>query len=232
MLTQGNHNGYQDSQDLEETFCIRTFFTGFDHHIEKTFKKGEFIYQANDPSDEIYFMLKGKIKIGAFSSSGKEITKAIHNDGEVFGELAMIENGKRRDFAQAQEKSTVCIIQKDNLKVLMRQNHELSMRMMQMMGTRILHMERRLESLVFKDSRTRIIEFVYGLATGKGQRVGYETVIRNFGTHQEIANLTATSRQTVTTVLNDLRNRNILTFNRRRMLIRDMDLLAAEISAE
>ena len=47
-------------------------------------------------------------------------------------------------------------------------------------------------------------------------------------THQEIANLTATSRQTVTTILNELRNKNIITFNRRRLLIRDMDLLAQE----
>jgi CRP-like cAMP-binding protein len=51
-------------------------------------------------------------------------------------------------------------------------------------------------------------------------------LVRKFLTHQEIANLTATSRQTVTTVLNELRNKNILTFNRRRLLIRDMDALA------
>ena len=92
----------------------------------------------------------------------------------------------------------------------------------------MLEMEQRLEALVFKDSRTRIIEFLHSLATNKGQRVGYEQVVRKFMTHQEIANLTATSRQTVTTVLNDLRNKNILTFDRRRLLVRDMELLAKE----
>ncbi len=50
-------------------------------------------------------------------------------------------------------------------------------------------------------------------------------LVRNFLTHQEIANLTATSRQTVTTVLNELRNKNVLTFNRKRMLVRDMEKL-------
>jgi len=100
--------------------------------------------------------------------------------------------------------------------------------MMKIMGSRVLEMESRLESLVFKDSRTRIIEFLVNLANNKGQRVGYETLVRKFMTHQEIANLTATSRQTVTTVLNDLRTRNILTFDRRRLLIRDLELLTAE----
>ena len=63
----------------------------------------------------------------------------------------------------------------------------------------------------------------------RGQRVGYEWVVRKFITHQEIANLTATSRQTVTTVLNELRSKNLLTFNRKRLLIRDRDKLSEEM---
>ncbi|MEM6724145.1 MAG: helix-turn-helix domain-containing protein, partial [Bacteroidota bacterium] len=78
----------------------------------------------------------------------------------------------------------------------------------------------------FKDSRARIVEFLKELADERGQSVGFETVVRGFMTHQEIANLTATSRQTVTTVLNDLRNKNLITFNRRRLLIRDLENLS------
>ena len=114
------------------------------------------------------------------------------------------------------------------MKSLMRDHNGLGLFLMKIMGSRMLDLEERLESLVFKDSRTRIIEFLYNLGEKKGQRVGYERVVRKFMTHQEIANLTATSRQTVTTILNELRNKNIITFNRRRLLIRDMDLLANE----
>lgn len=90
-------------------------------------------------------------------------------------------------------------------------------------------MEHRLESLIFKDSRSRIIEYIIEMTEKKGQRVGYEWVIRNFLTHQEVANITATSRQTVTTVLNELRDGNFLTFNRKRLLIRDLEKLKSEI---
>ena len=126
------------------------------------------------------------------------------------------------------EDTTVCIISNEEMKSLMKDHNGLSLFMMKIMGSRILEMEQRLESLVFKDSRTRIVEFLKDLADKKGQRVGYEMLVRKFMTHQEIANLTATSRQTVTTVLNELRNKNIITFNRRRLLIRDMDLLKSE----
>jgi len=86
-------------------------------------------------------------------------------------------------------------------------------------------MENRLESLVFKDSRSRILEFIVDEVNSHGSRVGYEWVVRNGLTHQEIANLTATSRQTVTTIMNELRNENVMTFNRKRWLIRDLDVL-------
>lgn len=194
----------------------------------KTYKKGEYIYLPDEFSDKIFFLTNGRVKIGTYAESGKEITKAILTKGEVFGELAIVGEATRRDFALAMEETMVCLMTVDEMKNMMREHSGLSLFMMRIMGSRVLEMEQRLESLVFKDSRTRIIEFLKNLATKRGQRVGYEMLVRKFFTHQEIANLTATSRQTVTTVLNELRNKNILIFNRRRLLIRDMDKLAAE----
>jgi CRP-like cAMP-binding protein len=110
----------------------------------------------------------------------------------------------------------------------MREHNGLGLFLMKIMGSRMLEMEQRLESLVFKDSRSRVVEFLHDLGEKKGRPVGFEVEVRKFITHQEIANLTATSRQTVTTILNELRNKNIITFNRRRLLIRDMDALAQE----
>jgi len=87
-------------------------------------------------------------------------------------------------------------------------------------------MERKIELLVFKDARTRIIEFLKDLAQERGQKVGFETMIKNHFTHKDIASLTGTSRQTVTTVLNELRESNVINFDRRRILIRDVAKLA------
>jgi len=197
-------------------------------HSHRTYKRGEYIYLPEEHSDRLYFLTEGRVKIGTYGESGKEITKAILNKGEVFGELSLIGEEKRRDFAYAMDETQLCVLTVDEMKSLMREHNGLSMFLMKIMGSRMLEMENRLESLVFKDSRTRIIEYLHELGNKKGQRVGYETLVRKFMTHQEIANLTATSRQTVTTVLNELRNKNVITFNRRRLLIRDMDQLKAE----
>jgi len=127
------------------------------------------------------------------------------------------------------EDTNLCCMNNEEMKALMKDSSSVSMFMLKVMGSRVLNMENRLESLVFKDSRSRIVEFLVDEVEKKGQRIGYEYVLRGFLTHQEIANITATSRQTVTTLLNDLRNRNIITFDRRRLLVRDLDALKAEM---
>jgi len=198
-------------------------------HQRPMFKKGELVYVPSDLSDRIFFINEGRIKISVMNEEGKEITKVILGRGEVFGELALLGEERRHDTATALEDTSVCVVSLEELRGLMRDRSDLNLFFMKMFGSRQLEMERRLESLVFRDSRSRIVEYLLHLATTKGQRIGYEWVVRNFITHQEIANLTATSRQTVTTTLNDLRFKKLLTFNRSRLLIRDLDKLAAEV---
>lgn len=217
---------FLENIDVTGIFCPKKIGRGdLEKHAHKVYPKGDYIYLPNEYANRVFFLTEGRVKIGSYNQEGKEITKAILTKGEVFGELSMIGESKRRDFAYAMEKTTVCILSTQEMQTLMRDHNAFGLFMMKIMGSRVLQMEKRLESLVFKDSRTRIIEFLYDLAQEKGHQVGFEREVRKFLTHQEIANLTATSRQTVTTVLNELRKQEILTFNRRRMLVRDMDML-------
>jgi CRP-like cAMP-binding protein len=221
---------YLENVDMRQLMDPKKMMDGsLDELTHKTFKKGEYIYHPEDVSDKVFFVREGRVKVGNYSAEGKEITKTILSAGEVFGELAVIGEETRRDFAQALEPTTLCIVSVEEMKSLMKHHSGLSLFFMKLMGNRMLDMEQRLESLVFKDSRSRIVEFLINLVNKRGQRVGYEMLVRKFFTHQEIANLTATSRQTVTTVLNELRSKNLLTFDRRRLLVRDMVKLKSEM---
>ena len=221
---------YLENIDMGDIFCPNKMEKNMDHSHLKEFQKNEFVFMVDESSDKVFFIVSGRIKVGTYGDKGKEITKAILGKGEVFGELSIVNDGGRRDFAQAMEPSTVCALSTDQMKLLMRDHSNLSLFFMKIIGSRVLEMEKRLESMVFKDSRTRIIEYILELINKKGQRVGYEFVVRNFLTHQEIANITATSRQTVTTTLNELKNKDLLTFNRKRLLVRDLEKLKEEIA--
>lgn len=230
-MTEAHSFWYLENIDLTNILCpgkVNAAGSSLEH---KSFKKGDYIFLPGEYADKIFFIMDGRVKIGSYSESGKEITKIIIGQGEVFGEMPLAGENQRHNFAQAMEDTATCVLSVEQMRNLLRDHSSLSLFFMKILGNRMLEIEKRLESLVFKDSRTRVIEFLYELGTRKGQRVGYEWVVRKFLTHQEIANLTATSRQTVTTVLNELESKNILTYNRRRLLIRNLEALSDEAKA-
>lgn len=194
----------------------------------KTFKKNEYIYLSHDPINSLYIVESGRVKIGTHQDGRKEIIKSVLHQGDFFGELSFIGQTQGGNFALAMEDTRILVLSKEDLGNWIKKEPQLILILLNALGTRLADMERRLESLVFRNSRARIIDFLENQVVKRGQRVGYEMLVRSFFTHQEIANLTATSRQTVTTVLNELRSKNILVLNRHRLLIRDMDLLVGE----
>ena len=189
-------------------------------------KKNDYIYFPEDPSSSIFFLKKGRVKIGTYSDNGKEIIKAILNPGEVFGELSLIGQEKRNDFAISLDNDlVVCSLGMKDMENMIEANPMIGIKVTKLIGFRLQKTERRLESLVFKDARTRIVDFIGDLGREKGKAIGKEVLVKHNLTHMDMANLTATSRQTVTTVLNELKEQNQIHLERNQFLIRDIDNL-------
>jgi len=185
--------------------------------------KYSFIYLPDDTSDTIYFLAKGAIKIGTHSSDGKEVIKSLIHPTAMFGELGLIGETNRTEFAQVlKEEVHLYAVKIEDFKKIMRTNYDLCDKVMSLFGTRLMSAETKLESLIFKDARTRIIDFIKDSILKRGRRVGFEMLLKHSLTHQDIANITCTSRQTVTLVLNELKKSDLIYFNRGKILVRDM----------
>jgi CRP/FNR family transcriptional regulator, cyclic AMP receptor protein len=214
---------YFESVNLYQILCPHKVKAMAGKHEFLHLKKDQFIYFPNEPATTIYMVSNGRVKIGHYLDDGKEVVKSILTTGEIFGELALAGEERRGDFAQAMEdKTVVCPLSIEQLKTLMYQDQELSFKLLKLVGLRLMKLERKLELLVFKDARTRVIEFLKDAAAWKGKKVGFETMIPTKLTHKDIAALTGTSRQTVTTILNDLKEKNLINFDRKKILIRDL----------
>lgn len=189
--------------------------------------KHQMIYEPGQPSDTIYFLVRGPVKIGTHSTDGKEVIKALIHPLAMFGELGLVGEECRKDFAQVlKDDVQLLCIRVENFMQLMRENFDLCNRVMMLFGHRLMEAEGKLESIIFKDARTRIIEFIRDSVQKRGKRIGYEMLLKHSLTHQDIANITCTSRQTVTLVLNELKKLDLIHFNRGRILVRDMARLA------
>ena len=114
--------------------------------------KYSYIYMVEDPSEYIYFLLKGTIKIVTHSGEEKEVIKAILHPLSMFGELGVVGEQGRTDYAKAMnQKVHYFVLKVEDLRKLMRSNYRLCTKILTMIGNRLKKAESRLESLIFKD---------------------------------------------------------------------------------
>ncbi len=189
----------------------------------KTKEKGTHIYFPNEPSKVIFFLKNGRVKIGSYSNDGKEIIKGIMHSGDMFGEMGLVGQDTRTDFAIAMDDDVrICTMNVVEILEMMRGNAELSLKITTTIGDKLTKVERKFESLIFKDARTRIVDLIKEMATERGKILAGEAILLEHSlTHQDIASLTATSRQTVTTVLNELKDKELINFDRKSILIHE-----------
>ena len=194
--------------------------------VVKTIGKGEFVFRPGEPSTSIFLVIEGRLKLGAFSTEGKEMIKHIYFPGELFGIMAISNQKLRVNYAKAMDDiCTYCAIDVFDLKKLMQQNAEFSLSISKIMGDRLVQFQNKIESLMFKDTFTRVTDLLKEFATKQGQFVGDEIMIKHNLTHQDFASLTATTRQTVTSILNELKKDDLIYMERGKMLIRELDRL-------
>ena len=185
------------------------------------------IFNVGDASSFVCFLVKGIVKIGSLSDDGREVIKYVLHPMAMFGELSLVGESSRKDFAVAMNEDVhYYALKTSDFQRLIATNQQLCVSLMNYIGTRLREVETRLEDLVFKDARARIIDFIKESAEKRGRKVGFEMLFKHCLTQQDIANITGTSRQTVTSVLNELKRSDLIYFNRRSILIRDMAKLA------
>ena len=211
---------YFDKVNLFKILCPHKYPEHTKGHTLSTYKKSDYIYFEQDAANKIYLIDKGKVKIGYYTEEGDEVTKAILTRGEIFGEKAILGIDKRNEFAQSIDNATsICPVSKDTMFNLMRDNVSVSFKIYKFIGMRIKKLERRLELLLFKDTRTRLLEFLHELCEDYGydcEKTG-DKVIHNPYTQKDIANLIGTSRSTLNILLNELREEKIINFNRKEI---------------
>ena len=215
---------YLENIDLTDILCPRKQEQQPPAHL--TYKAGEYINIPNDRSGHIYFLNSGKIKIGSTNAAGKEITDVMLFRGEAFGLLPSSAERRRKDFACCIADCKVSVISVDEMKSLFRDYHAISRFFLKFTGSKRLEMQDRLESLVFRDSGTRIANLLVEMGKRKGkQQAGGELLLRDAMKVQELARLSAGSGQRVVARLGEFRKENMIAFSEKNILIKDMERL-------
>jgi CRP-like cAMP-binding protein len=208
------------------------------HSRARSFAKRTPIYLPADEAKSVFLLAAGRAKICHITPDGKQSILAFIEPGELFGELALLGGllggpldgtGQREEYAEAVEPTTVVMIPGEEMQRLLEQHPQVSLGITRLIGLRRRRIERRLKQLLFLPNRDRLTHLLLELAEqyGKPTPAGLELGIRL--SHQDLANVIGSTRETVTTLLGELQAEGLLQLARRKIVILDADRLAGAV---
>ena len=191
----------------------------------KLFAKNEFIFKAGDAGRHVYFLQRGRVKIYQPAPEGKDVILWFCFPGEMFGMAEVARGGGRVVHAQACEATEVLVLSQTELTEYLQTHSAAALLIMQVLSNRLRALGDVVVNLINDDAQTRIIKLILRLATRYGVRVDQDIHLSIQLTHQEIADMVGTTRQTVTSVLSQLQRQGLMRLENRRIRIESMESL-------
>jgi len=185
------------------------------------------IYLPGDPGETLYFINGGRVKCSKVTRDGKELTLAYRGAGQMFGELAVIDGAPREEMAEAMKNAIITEVPVELFKELLLADADLGFRFATTIGERRKALETKLEHLVFKDVQAKLAALLlelgdeYGVETDGGVQIGLKI------THQEMANLIGSTRETISLTLAQFKKKSLINMNGRTVIVLDHEGLRA-----
>jgi len=189
--------------------------------------RGAYVYRFGDTADPLYVVETGLIKLTLCSPSGRDLTLGLYGAGEIFGEESVFDDSRRVSFAIAVESSTLLAIPRARVHELLIRDASVSAFLTRLLASRVAESVRQIEKFAWSPVPARLAEALLRLARRAGVSDPAGTRVDLRITHQELANLIGSTRETTTATLNDFRRRGLIEFVRRQIVLLRPDVLSS-----
>lgn len=120
------------------------------------YRQGEYVYLPGDPSDAVYLIIKGRVKLSSPGRDGRPLPLSILGEGEIFGEMALVGAERRELMAEVLERSSIWAIEKESFLRLLQGNATLSLQIMEVFIHRLKLLQERVMELLFQDPLAKL----------------------------------------------------------------------------
>lgn len=181
------------------------------------------VFYGPDEAGEVLFLLKeGRVQLYRLSPEGKKLIVAVLEKGAIFGEMSLVGQGMHNTFAEAVNECTLCVMSRMDVERIVQEKPQVALRFMESMAMRLRETEAKLEDLAFKSIPVRLAALLQELADDRDTVEGY--------THQDLAEMLGTYRETATQTLNEFKAHGWVEIGRKRITI--IDAQALELQAQ
>lgn len=186
------------------------------HTNVMSFKAGHLFYMPNDTAEVLYILKRGRVQLYRLLPDGRKLTVAIVHPGTIFGHMAMVGQHLHNTFAQALDDCLICVWNRFEVERLLMKYPRVALRFLDAIGQRLFESEQRLEEATYKRIPARLASLLLRLNENHGD----SGVVRGY-THQSLADMLGTYRETTTQTLNEFKHQNLIRTGRKCIEILD-----------
>ncbi len=185
----------------------------------RNFAKEGVIILAEEEGDTLFIIKEGQVKVSIVSEGGREVILSLLGPGAVFGELALLDGKPRSANVVATDDTSLVMLRRSDFQQLVYKTPQIAMALLAELARRLRRTDRQIEGLALLDVASRISETLLQLATDQGKETAEGIAIESRPTHQELANMSGTTRETVSRVLKRLENQGYIACKGRKIVV-------------
>ena len=182
----------------------------------RSFPKNTVVIHENDPADSLFVIESGKVKVYCSDKNGKEFIMNTQGAGDYFGELALLDDSTRSASVRTVEKSSFCIIYKDDFNRVLDEHPNIARKLIRNLSQRVRTLNADLKSLALQDVYGRVPNVLLALSEERGD--GSVDIPESL-TQPDIADRVGASREMVARILKDLTIGEYIRFEGRHIII-------------
>ncbi len=211
---------------------FRSFVGGSLPPVVESYERNKTIFFPGDPAERVYFLTKGAVKLSRVYEAGEEITVALLRENSVFGVLSLITGDRSDRFYHAVAFTPVELmsLQADQMSLALKEHPELSAMMLRGLSSRILQTEMMIETLAHRDMGSRLVSFLLILCRDFGVPGSDGITVDLKLSHQAIAEAIGSTRVTVTRLLGDLREQEMISIHKKKITVHDPVTLSQQFT--
>ena len=189
------------------------------HMIE--YKSGHLFYMPDDPGEVLFILKQGRVQLHRISADGRKLVLAILQPGAIFGHMALVGQHMHQTYAQALDDCLICVWNRQEVERILLEKPQVALRFLEALGSRLTQVEERLAEVTFEPISTRLASLLLRL-NDDGGNTGKLTGF----THQYLADMLGTYRETTTQTLNQFKAQSLIRTGRKTIEILDAAKLA------
>lgn len=200
--------------------------------LRKSYSKGGLIFSAGSPGGSVYLLESGYAKIYHLGPAGREVLLWFCFPGDIFGLTEMVHGGGRKVYARACTPVELLSVPREAFKAFLAQHPSAAMLVMDVLSHRVRALSQLVQGLITDDVPQRLMQLLNRLSSAYGRPADKGVCVDIVLTHQEMANMIGTSRQSITSTLNALKRLGLVAIKNRRLHLLDARLIEGKAFSE